>query len=55
METCNNCGKRIGEDVWDECDGKLTFDTDPYQVEINENYEKSWDCAGSRHESAMDI
>ena len=54
MARCKYCGSPIG-DGWDECDGRLTFDVDPYQSEINDNHEKSWDCEGNRFQSRMDI
>lgn len=37
------------------CDGILTMDTDPYAVEIEDDFSESLDCEGNRFEYAMDI
>lgn len=62
METCEHCGKpiRTTDEIslreWGSyCDGKLTLDTDPFAVEISDDYTLYWDCEGARYESAMDI
>ncbi len=37
------------------CDGYKYWATNPFAVEINDDYEEYFECDGSRHESAMDI
>lgn len=37
------------------CDGILTYDTNPFAVEIHNDFSKSWDCEGNRYEAMMDI
>lgn len=63
MENCKNCGKELKSQEaqaslrWDGvyCDGVLTMDTDPYAVEINEDFSEYLNCQGGRYESMMDI
>ena len=57
-ERCENCGKRLSTNdlEWgDTCNGVMTMDTNPFAVEIHDDYTLYWDCEGSRYESAMDI
>lgn len=37
------------------CEGYKSWETNPYAVEINDDYTLYFECGGSRHESAMDI
>jgi hypothetical protein len=58
MERCSNCGKRVGDPnvgYGEFCDGVMTMDTDPFAVEIHNDYTLYLGCEGSRYESAMDI
>jgi hypothetical protein len=61
---CENCSKELVEDLDalpynsyldNYCDGKMTWDENPYAAEINDDHELYLDCYGSRYESAMDI
>jgi hypothetical protein len=63
-ERCESCGKRLVpfEDKWSrewyadsECDGILTFEPDPFAIEIYDDHEPVWSCDGYRYERAMDI
>ena len=61
-EVCENCGKFLVPEKWQsddyadyECDGVMSFETDPYAIEINDDYTLYWNCDGGRYESAMDI
>lgn len=62
MDTCVECGKRIASDeeveregAYDICTGKREFTTNPFAVEIHEDYTKHWICPGRRSELADDI
>ena len=37
------------------CDGVLTLGTDPFAVEIHEDFSEYWGCEGGRFDSAMEI
>lgn len=58
MEKCQYCGKQIGDPYdyfGDYCDGELTEGTNPFAVEIHNDFTLYWECEGRRYESAMDI
>ena len=63
MKKCSNCGKELKSQEeqaslrWsgDYCDGVLTMDTNPFAVEINDDFTEYLDCEGNRYEAMMDI
>lgn len=48
--TCVGCGN-----TFSVTKGEITFDSDPYSSEINNDDTKVWECDGCRHNSLMDI
>jgi hypothetical protein len=51
LHECQSCHKWATEHE----ENPVTFDSDPYDDEINGNTTEVWECENCRHESSMDI
>jgi hypothetical protein len=58
---CSHCGMKIvSEQEFEEnpdgtCTGEVTFDTDPFLVQIHDDYTKSWNCPHNRAVRELDV
>lgn len=39
----------------ERCKGYKTWDTNPYAMEINDDYTEYFECEGTRYEASQDI